>query len=44
MGASVMIFGETGRGVGGGVAGTVITIFPDGAGASMGFLHSYEVI
>jgi hypothetical protein len=38
-----MIFGETGRGVGGGV---VIGGGRGGAGggASMGFLHSYEVI
>jgi hypothetical protein len=38
-----MIFGETGRGVGGGV---VIGggRGGGGGGASMGFLHSYEVM
>jgi hypothetical protein len=38
-----MIFGETGRGVGGGVV-TGCGRGGGGGGASMGFLHSYEVM
>ena len=37
-----MIFGETGRGVGGGVV--CMVIIGAGGGPSMRFLHSYEVM